>query len=126
VEELRAMTGHQVVGVLRERYADAARAHAALLEVVWETVCRAEPDSTRRRMGPDEWSTDEVRAGLGLTRRGANFLVAEAQNALHRLPELHEAMAAGELDPARARVLGEWTEDLAESHALTIVNNLLP
>jgi hypothetical protein len=35
-------------------------------------------------------------------------------------------MAAGELDPARARVLGEWTEDLADSHAVTIVENLLP
>ena len=32
----------------------------------------------------------------------------------------------GELDPARARVFADWTLELADSHALSVVNTLLP
>jgi hypothetical protein len=126
VGELRGLTGHQVVGVLRERYSAEARAHAEVLEAVWETARCTEPDSTRRLSDKDEWSNDEVRVALGLTRNAAARLVNEAYDAVHRLPELHDAMAAGDLDPARARTFGEWTADLAESHALSVVASLLP
>ncbi len=126
MEGLRAMTGHQVVGVLRERYAETARQRAFLLESVWETVLCDSADSTHRLTEPDQWSSDEVRAALGLTRKAANLLVGEAHGVVHRLPELGAAMAAGELDQARARVLADWTLELSESHALSVVATLLP
>ncbi len=126
MEGLRGLTGHQVVGVLRERYAETARQRASLLAVVWETVLCDAADSTHRLTEPDQWSADEVRVALGLTRKAADLLVGEAHSVVHRLPELHAAMAAGELDQARARVLADWTTELSESHAVSVVATLLP
>ncbi|MBA3744976.1 DUF222 domain-containing protein, partial [Sporichthya sp.] len=126
MEGLSGLTGHQVVGVLRERYADEARVHAALLEAVWETVRSAEPDSTDRMSDPDEWSSAEVRAALGLTRRAADRLASDAHSVMHRLPELHDAMAAGDLDAARARLIGDWTLELSAEHAHQVCAEVLP
>ena len=126
VEGLRALTGREVVDVLKERYANAARQRAALLEAVWETVICDDADSLHRLTDPDEWSADEVRAALGLTRRGAQLLVNEAHAVVHRLPKLHEAMAAGQLDPGRARVFMDWTLELTDEHARQVVDALLP
>ncbi|MBA3742365.1 HNH endonuclease signature motif containing protein [Sporichthya sp.] len=126
MEGLRELTGREVVEVLRELYADQARMHAALLEAVWETVLCGEADSTRRMTDPDEWSADEVRAALGLTRPAATRLVSEAHDTCHRLPDLHEAMAAGRLDPARARVIADWVTELSVAHAQQVVAAVLP
>lgn len=120
------MTGHQVVDVLRERYAETARQRASLLEAVWESVLCDAADSTHRLTEPDRWASDEVRVALGLTRRAANLLMNEAHGIVHRLPELHEAMAAGELDQPRARLLAEWTLELSDEHAHEVVEKLLP
>ena len=120
------MTGREVVDVLKERYADTARQRAALLEAVWETVICDDADSLHRLSDPDEWSADEVRAALGLTRRGAQVLVNEAHAVVHRLPRLHEAMAAGQLDQGRARVFMDWTLELTDEHARQVVEALLP
>ena len=94
MEGLRGLTGHQVVDVLRERYAETSRQRASLLEAVWETVLCDDADSTHRLSNPDEWSADEVRTALGLTRRAAQLLVNEAHAVVHRLPDLHDAMAS--------------------------------
>ena len=126
VEGLRGLTGREVVDVLKERYADAARQRAALLEAVWETVLCDDADSRHRLSDPDEWSADEVRAALGLTRRGAQVLVNEAHAVVHRMPKLHEAMAAGRLDQGRARVFMDWTLELTDDHARQVVEALLP
>src|SRR3712207_5785801 len=114
------------VGVLRERYAEQARAYAAVLEAVWETVLCADPDSVERLSEPDEWSTDEVRAALGLTRAAANGLAGDAHDMFHRLPELGEAMAAGELDLPRARTIADWTTELSPEYAHQVAAQVLP
>ncbi|HUR75590.1 MAG TPA: DUF222 domain-containing protein [Sporichthya sp.] len=124
--ELRGLSGHQVVVVLQERYAETSIQRASLLEAVWETVLCDDADSTDRMFDSDEWSADEVRAALGLTRRAAGLLVNEAHAVVHRLPKLHEAMAGGELDPARARVFADWTLELTDEHAQQVVEKLLP
>ncbi|MGQ0631070.1 MAG: DUF222 domain-containing protein, partial [Sporichthyaceae bacterium] len=126
MEGLRGLTGRAVVDELRERYAETARQRASLLEAVWETVLCDSADSTHRLTEPDEWAPDEVRAALGLTRKAANLLVGEAHAIVHRLPQLHAAMAAGELDQARARVLADWTLELADDHAHAVCAALLP
>src|SRR3712207_7220876 len=63
------------VGVLRERYAEQARAYAAMLEAVWETVLCADPDSTERLSEPDEWSTED-RKSTRLNSSHANISYA--------------------------------------------------
>jgi hypothetical protein len=126
VGELREVTGREVVDLLRERYADLARAREAVLEAVWETALRDDPGTAHRMADVDDWSTDEVRAGLGLTRKAATALVSQARDVFHRLPALHEAMARGDLDEPRARVLADWTTDLSDVHANEVVDALLP
>lgn len=124
--ELQELTGREVVEVLRERYADLARAREALLEAVWETALRDDPDTAHRMSDLDDWSADEVRAALGLTRKAATALVSQARDAFHRLPALPEAMARGDLDEPRARVLADWTTELSDVHANEVVEALLP
>jgi hypothetical protein len=124
--ELAGLTGHQVVGVLRERYAEQARGQAATLAAVWETVRCADADSTDRLTDPDEWSVDEVRAALGLTRAAAQRLADDAHAMFHRLPELGEAMAAGRLDLPRARTIADWTTELSVEHAHQVAAQVLP
>lgn len=119
-------TGHEAVSALRERYAERCRAHAAVLAAVWDVVTSVAPDNDFRRHGPDEFAADEVRAALGLTRTAAGRLVEEAAVMVGRLPGLHAAMAAGNLDEPRARLLAELTADLADSHALAVVEQLVP
>ena len=119
-------TGYEAVAVLREQYAARARAHAEVLAAVWDVVTSLAPDTDFRSNGPDEFASDEVRAALGLTRTAACRLVEEAAIMVGRLPGLHAAMAAGTLDEPRARLLAELTADLADSHALSIVEQLVP
>ncbi len=96
------------------------------IAAVWDVVTSLAPDSDLRTHGPDEFAVDENRAALGLTRRAAGLLVEQAAVIVHRLPCLHAAMAAGQWDEPRARILAELTADLADSSALAICDQLLP
>ncbi|MGQ0466484.1 MAG: DUF222 domain-containing protein [Sporichthyaceae bacterium] len=75
---------------------------------------------------PDEWSAHEVKAALGLTRWSGDRLVDEAIGATVLLPEIGEAMLAGELDLPRARKLLELTVGLADSVQAAVLANTLP
>ncbi|MGQ0632325.1 MAG: DUF222 domain-containing protein, partial [Sporichthyaceae bacterium] len=125
---LADLTGFDVVTVLKAEYRAQARQRALVLAAVWEAALReaGSADHVGRMPRPDEWSADEVRAALGLTRTAAESLLALAESICVRLPELHAAMAAGELDEPRARLLAEWTADLSEEHAHGICAKLLP
>ncbi|MGQ0632446.1 MAG: DUF222 domain-containing protein [Sporichthyaceae bacterium] len=125
---LADLTGFDIVTVLKAEYRAQARPRAVVLAAVWEAGVReaGSADHVGRMPCPDEWSADEVRAALGLTRTAAESLLAFAESVCVRLPELHAAMAAGELDEPRARLLAEWTADLTEEHAHGICNALLP
>ncbi|MGQ0630395.1 MAG: DUF222 domain-containing protein, partial [Sporichthyaceae bacterium] len=122
------LTGFDIVTVLKAQYRAQARQRALVLAAVWEAGLReaGSADHVARMDHPDEWSADEVRAALGLTRTAAESLLGLAESVCVRLPELHAAMAAGELDEPRARLLAEWTADLSQEHAHGICNALLP
>ncbi|MGQ0632135.1 MAG: DUF222 domain-containing protein [Sporichthyaceae bacterium] len=125
---LADLTGFDIVTVLKAEYRAQARQRALVLAAVWEAALReaGSADHVGRMARPDEWSADEVRAALGLTRTAAESLLALAESICVRLPELHAAMAAGELDEPRARLLAEWTADLSQEHAHGICAKLLP
>lgn len=127
-DRLAELTGHEVVAELRSAYADQARARARVLAAVWEVaLCGfGGADSTERMTEPDEWSCDEVRAALAVTRAAARRDLELARGVCSRLPELHAAMAEGELDEARARVFSEWTDQLTPEHAHAVCAELLP
>jgi len=126
--ELGSLTGAECVEHLRAtqrayNVACAARL-AAVVEVglcapgSWETVARME--------APDRYSRDELRPALGISAPSAAKVMDLAWVVCRRLPELHAAMAAGELDEARAWAIAHWTEQLADAHAHLICGDVLP
>jgi Domain of unknown function (DUF222) len=83
-------------------------------------------DDLTRRVLPDEFSADEVRAALVLTRRAAHSQFWLAYDLVTRLPQVHAAMDAGVLDEPRARVFSEWTVELSPEQARAVCAELLP
>ncbi|MBV9731035.1 MAG: DUF222 domain-containing protein [Pseudonocardiales bacterium] len=127
--ELSRLSGFDCVEVLKAQYRQAnherARVMAAMVEV---GLCGPVPaDEELRRMAvPDEFSADEVRAALVLTRRAADVQFWLAHDLVTRLPAVHTAMDAGVLDEPRARVLSEWTIELHPETARALCAELLP
>ncbi|HEY6423123.1 MAG TPA: DUF222 domain-containing protein [Pseudonocardiaceae bacterium] len=113
--ELSRLSGFDCVEVLKAQYRQAnherARVMAAMAQV---GVCGPAPDDDLTRMvAPDEFSADEVRAALVLTRRAADAQFWLAHDLVTRLPQVHAAMDAGVLDEPRARVFSDWTIELS-------------
>ena len=127
--DLARLSGYDCVEVLKARYRqlnhDRAQLMAAMVEV---GLCGVGPadDPVRRMAVPDEFSADEVRAALVLTRRAAEAQFWLAYDLLTRLPAVHAAMDAGVLDEPRARVLSEWTMELRPEVARALCAELLP
>jgi hypothetical protein len=77
---------------------------AAMVEV---GLCGVGPAGKSPRMAvPDEFSADEIRAALMLTRRAADTQFWLAYDLVSRLPAVHAAVADGVLDEPRSGVLG--------------------
>jgi hypothetical protein len=112
--DLARLSGVDCVEVLKARYRqlnhDRAQLMAAMVEVA---LCGVGPADELNRMAvPDEFSADEIRAALVLTRRAADAQFRLAYDLLTRLPAVHVALDAGLIDESRARVLSEWTTEL--------------
>ncbi|MGH3754932.1 MAG: hypothetical protein ACRDRP_19990 [Pseudonocardiaceae bacterium] len=127
--ELSRLSGFDCVEVLKAQYRQAnherARLLAAMVEVGLCGVVVAD-DELRRRTAPSEFSADEIRAALVLTRRAAQDQFGLAWDLVTRLPQAHAAMVAGVLDEPRARVFSEWTLELSAEQAQAVCATLLP
>ncbi|HWR46793.1 MAG TPA: DUF222 domain-containing protein [Pseudonocardiaceae bacterium] len=127
--ELSRLSGFDCVEVLKAQYRQAnherARVMAAMVEV---GVCGPVPagEELTRMAVPDEFSADEIRAALVLTRRAAESQFWLAHDLVTRLPQVHAAMHAGVLDEPRARVFSEWTTELSAQQARAVCAALLP
>jgi uncharacterized protein DUF222 len=124
--DLSRLSGFDCVQVLKARYRqlnhDRAQLMAAMVEV---GLCGSASDDLARMVIPDEFSADEVRAALALTRRAADAQFELAYDLMTRLPAVHAAIDAGWLDEPRARVLSEWTAELSPEQARAICDGLL-
>ncbi|MGH3916492.1 MAG: DUF222 domain-containing protein [Pseudonocardiaceae bacterium] len=126
--ELSQLSGFDCVEVLKAQYRQAnherARVMAAMVEV---GLCGPTHDDDLTRMAaPDEFSADEVRAALGLTRRAAEAQFWLAHDLVTRLPQVHAAMDGGVLDEPRARIFSEWSTELSPEQAQAVCAGLLP
>lgn len=74
----------------------------------------------------NEWFALEVGSLLGLTRRSAEIEVDLAAQVVERFPAIWEAMHAGDLDWARAKVLVSGVDHLPDDRAALIVERVLP
>jgi Domain of unknown function (DUF222) len=124
---LARLSGFDCVEVLRARYRqlnhDRAQLMAAMVEV---GLCGPASDELVRMEVPDEFSADEIRTALMLTRRAADAQFSLAYDLITRLPAVHAAMAAGVVDEPRARVFSEWTAELSPEQARGVCDALLP
>jgi Domain of unknown function (DUF222) len=120
------LAGEETVDLMQARYRQLCHDQGLFYEAVAEVMLRDEPLTTHRMVGPSEFSVDEVRAGLGLTRQAAASLGALAFDLVTRLPQVHAAMVAGLLDQPRARVFSDWTQQLSDEQASAVCDRLLP
>jgi len=104
--ELSLLSGYDCVEVLKAQYRQVNHERARLMATMVEAgLCGVGPadDELRRMAVPDEFSADEVRAALVLTRRAADAQFWLAHDLLTRLPAVHAAMDAGVLDEPRSQ-----------------------
>ncbi len=124
--DLRALTGSQVVDVLKARYRQNNHDRAQLFAVIAEVLHRGQAETSVLEEYPGEFASDEVRAALVLTRRAADSLCDLAESVVRELPTVYQAFAAGVIDQPRVRVFRDWTCGLSEEHTAAIVDALLP
>ncbi len=72
-----------------------------------------------------ESAAAEIGAALRLTRRGADSDLALALDLKQRLPRVWEALAAGQIDLRRARVIVSGTAHLSEESAREVVERII-
>ncbi|MBV8994929.1 MAG: DUF222 domain-containing protein, partial [Pseudonocardiales bacterium] len=125
--DLDGLSGFDCVRVLKARYRQLNHDRAALMSAMVQVgLCGpASKDHTRMTV-PDEFSADEIRAALMLTRRAAETQFSLACDLVTRLPAVHAAMDAGLVDEPRARMLSEWTTELSVEQARALCDTLLP
>ncbi len=127
--DLTALTGSQVVDVLKARYRQNSHERAQLLAVTAEVMHRNTADTAQSIPGdvwPGEFAADEVRAALVFSRNAAEKLCMFAEDVVRRLPDVQQAFAAGVLDQPRVWVFSSWTRVLSDEHTKAIVAALLP
>lgn len=121
----KRLSGHDRVILLRARQKLLSHFTAALYADIASVA-----DAMSEEFGDDPESASdaarmELRAALRLTRRSADIELELAGDLSGRLPEVAAAMAAGELDLRRARVLSDGTGHLNEEHARQVVDQVL-
>ncbi|HEX6405280.1 MAG TPA: DUF222 domain-containing protein [Pseudonocardiaceae bacterium] len=127
--ETSRLSGFDCVEVLKAQYRQANHERARVMAVMAEVgLCGVAPagDELRRMPVPDEFSADEIRAALVLTRRAAEAQFWLAHDLVARLPQVHAAMLVGVLDEPRARVFSDWTTELSGEQARQVCATLLP
>jgi hypothetical protein len=113
----------------RELAAFAAMRPAVVLDRPDEEVGAAAAASRARRpavLTPvSEWATDEVMVALGLSADASSRLLADSITLVERLPATLEALSAGTISWAHARMLAEVLAPLADAQARADVEGRL-
>jgi hypothetical protein len=118
------VSGYDRVVVLRAHQRMASYFQAQVYEEI------ASISDLMGQLDPDlEYATEsaaaKIRAALRLTRRAADTELAFAVDLKHRLPRVWEALAAGDVDLRRARVIVHGTAHLAEETARHVVDRII-
>ncbi|MGQ0716063.1 MAG: DUF222 domain-containing protein [Pseudonocardiales bacterium] len=106
----------EIVDELRAAWAEVSRGYARCWAVMAEVA--------RRTTGG--WESAEIAAALTFTARRADYELGCAQLLVDRLPRVHAALAAGELDHHKARVFTDYLADVTPAQADRICARLVP
>ncbi len=106
--DLTVLSGFDAVVVMKARYRQVSHEQAELFASIVEVcLCDAFGAETERMEDPDDYSADEIRAALFLTRLSATCLLNFADTVVRRVPSVHEGMRAGIVDWAKAKLLSD-------------------
>jgi hypothetical protein len=122
----RRVGGHNLIRVLKARERLVSHYQAEVASDMAEVAHLAPGDDWHER-SEHEWdyASDEIRAALTLTRRGAETRLAFALHLAHDYPKVLDALAAGVIDHARARVIVEGVANLPLDTALAVVDEVI-
>jgi hypothetical protein len=115
--------------VLKARSRQRSHDEAEFLRVIAQIGQRdpfAEPDTITPLPGGYEHAADELRVALFWTRRAAEATQCYADRLVLELPLVHAALAAGHIDPPKARVFEHHLINLPAEHIERICVELLP
>src|SRR5215831_11053661 len=116
---LGKLTDDELIGVLRAARRLASWATAMELAAAGDLWQRRTAEQDAGDTGAALHADAELAAALTLTRRAADHLLDQAA-ALHRLPATRAALAAGDIDPARATVITGELTGLTDQHAAAV------
>src|SRR4051812_19557554 len=125
--QFASLLGEETVAVLRLAQRQKNAADAVRLAALVEVGVRGfdSGDTVERMAAPDRWSGHEIRAALAISEYAANDQLDLAWTVVRRFPQLHAAMATGDLDEARARVIARWVKDMSDEHAAVVIEDVL-
>lgn len=122
--EGKELTGYDRVVALRANQRMASYFQAQVYEQIAsisDLMDEMDPDPE----GANEAAAAEVRAALRLTRRAADSELALAVELKHRVPKVWKALAAGEIDLRRVRVIVDGTSHLSLEAAQQVVDQII-
>lgn len=106
------LSGHDMVRMLQARERLVSHVQAGFYADIDEVAHAYDPDTTGRDPHPVEFAAEEIQTALAKTRRAAERVLDLAVRLRSRLPLVMDALAAGEIDLGRARVLARELESL--------------
>ncbi|HKS52973.1 MAG TPA: DUF222 domain-containing protein [Pseudonocardiaceae bacterium] len=127
--DISALTGSDVVEVLRARARQLSHEQARLLATMVEVgLCDpdANNDEVARLAESPPYAADEIRAALSWTRRAADRELDFAETLVVRMPAVFTALEAGKICRSKAWVLADLCSDLTPEQIDVICARVLP
>jgi len=126
--DLDQVTGFESVQVLKAEQRQANHARGRVYRATVQVLRHEGPgrDVLADWQSAELVRASDVRAALMLTRHAAKDFCSLVRDLTVRLPAVLDAVVAGLLDDARARIFVTWTADLHDRHATTLAQRLLP
>ncbi len=120
--EVRTLSGHDQIVVMRAHQRMASHFQARVYDDMTAVVDRMDDDDL---MSAAESAAAEIRAALSLTRRATDRELEFALNLQRRLPQVWEALAAGDIDVRRAKLFAHRTTHLPIAVAQSVVERII-
>jgi hypothetical protein len=121
------LNGFDLVRLLQARERQVAHTQAGSMTDMVEVSYAAPGDNHSdpvRLQEAFEYASDEIRAGLTLTRRAAEYRLGLAMDVTERLPQVFDLLSAGLIDVAKARVFVHGTFHVYLETARSVVARL--
>lgn len=106
------LSGHDVVRLMKARARLVSHDQAGFYADMGEVAYAYDPDTTARDSHPVEFAAEEIQTALHKTRRSTLPDLELALDLRVRMPQVWEAMTAGDIDLTRAKVFARELESL--------------